>query len=715
MPNHNNSNKTNNHNEQITVNTVTKFPRLPDLDCTDTVHLRNEIRNYFLVSFARYESLFEIIAKPEGWYQKAIPLRHPLIFYFGHTATFFVNKLFLARLIRERVNPKFEALFAVGVDEMSWDDLNEAHFAWPTIAEVKHYREQVKQLILNLIDNELVFPLNWNSPWWALLMGIEHELIHLETSSVLIRQLHISLVQTHHKWQPCPINSTAPQNNLVTVQAGTINLAKGHTDPHYGWDNEYGNHCASINEFQASQYLVSNQEFLEFVNNGGYSNPEYWEKEGWSWQNFSGSSHPAFWVLHDENWWLRVMAEEITMPWSWPVEVNYHEAKAFCNWKKSLSGLSVRLPSEDEWYRLRLDSDLELLPTNNYLDYYASPCPVDMFAHGKFYDISGNVWQWSETPIYPFENFEVHPLYDDFTLPTFDNQHNLIKGSSWISCGNETQLSARYAFRRHFFQHAGFRYVVADELCQTAISTYESDKLLAEYSEFHYGAKYFGVENFSKTLAEIAFSACPCHSRKKALDIGCAVGRATFELAKHFEAVDGIDFSARFINMGVQLKSGKTLRYAITSEGELCEYKNISLATLGLENSAQRVNFMQGDACNLKPHHRDYDLILAANLIDRLINPSKFLADIRLRLNLGGILVLASPYTWLEEYTPKENWLGGLKVNGENYTTLAALKDILSENFQPVSEAQEVAFVIRETARKFQHSIAQISIWQRVS
>ena len=80
---------------------------------------------------------------------------------------------------------------------------------------------------------------------------------------------------------------------------------------------------------------------------------------------------------------------------------------------------------------------------------------------GKLYDVIGNVWQWTETPIYPFDGFEVHPYYDDFTAPTFDTRHNLIKGGSWISCGNETLGSARYAFRRHFFQHAGFRYVVA--------------------------------------------------------------------------------------------------------------------------------------------------------------------------------------------------------------------------------------------------------------
>ena len=67
------------------------------------------------------------------------------------------------------------------------------------------------------------------------------------------------------------------------------------------------------------------------------------------------------------------------------------------------------------------------------------------------------MWQWTETPIDEFDGFRVHPVYDDFSVPTFDTRHNIIKGGSWISCGNEATFHARYAFRRHFFQHAGFR------------------------------------------------------------------------------------------------------------------------------------------------------------------------------------------------------------------------------------------------------------------
>ncbi len=409
------------------------------------------------------------------------------------------------------------------------------------------------------------------------------------------------------------------------------------------------------------------------------------------------------------------------MPWDWPAEVNYHEAKAFCHWKAAATGQKVRLPTEDEWYRLYDIAGVSEVPeskraaANIHLDHFASPCPVNMFAHGDFYDVVGNVWQWTETPIYPFEGFEVHPIYDDFTTPTFDGRHNLIKGGSWISCGNESLRSSRYAFRRHFFQHAGFRYVVSDADATAPNTYYESDRQLSEYAEFHYGDTYYGVDNFPKALAAIGIAAMAGKPVRTALDLGCATGRATFELARHFDHVTGVDFSARFINLGVQLAEQGSIRYTLADEGELVSYKTRRLADMDLENTRNKVAFLQGDACNLKPVHTGFDFILSANLIDRLYNPAPFLQSIHERLNLGGVLMITSPYTWLEEHTKREDWLGGFKKDGENWSTLDALKDILGKHFRLMQEPQDVPFVIRETRRKFQHSLSEVTLWERIA
>ena len=473
--------------------------------------------------------------------------------------------------------------------------------------------------------------------------------------------------------------------------------------------------------FRAARYLATNQEFMVFVADGGYQEQRWWTDEGWQWRSYREAEHPLFWVpAGDSGYRLRTMTEEIELPLDWPVEVNYLEAKAFCNWLAHRSKDPIRLPTEAEWHRLLEQSgipdqpDWDKEPGNINLAHFGSSCPVTEHLSGGFGDVVGNVWQWTETPIAAFPDFAVHPLYDDFSTPTFDTQHNLIKGGSWISTGNEATRDARYAFRRHFFQHAGFRYIASEDPVQIRADVYETDALISQYCEFHYGPEYLGVPGFPAVLATICRELTEGRRRGRALDLGCATGRASFELARHFDAVTGIDFSARFIRIGLEMKEKGYTRYTLPEEGELVSYHEHRLTDFDLADCAERVEFWQGDAHNLKPQFTGYDLILAANLIDRLYDPARFLATIGERLAPQGLLVIVSPYTWLEEFTPRKAWLGGRKVDGENVTTLDGLRTALEPRFRLVGEPRDIPFVIRETRRKFQHTVSELSAWQRV-
>ena len=244
-------------------------------------------------------------------------------------------------------------------------------------------------------------------------------------------------------------------------------------------------------------------------------------------------------------------------------------------------------------------------------------------------------------------------------------------------------------------------------------SHYESDKQLSEYAEFHYGDLYFGVPNFPKALSDFAIQSLQLKPAKTALDLGCATGRATFELAKHFDHVTGIDFSARFIGLALKLAQQGVLRYTMVNEGDLVSYQERSLKALQLDDVAHKVDFWQGDACNLKPQFTNYDFILAANLIDRLYSPRQFLSNIHQRLNVGGVLMITSPYTWLEEHTPREEWIGGYKKDGENVSTLDGMKEVLGQHFKLIRSPIEIPFVIRETRHKFQHSLSEVTLWER--
>ncbi|MEA2090906.1 MAG: DinB family protein, partial [Campylobacterota bacterium] len=217
------------------------------LNGNDTEKKRQEIREYFHNTYTLYEKVFELLKSDEVFYKKSELTRHPMIFYFGHTATFFINKLINMKIIKERVNPDFESIFAVGVDEMTWDDVDSKNYAWPKVDEVREYREVVKGLVDELIMTlPLTLPITQDSAMWIILMGIEHERIHIETSLVLHRQMPLEFVKEVDAFNLCTHSGSAPQNEMLNIESQHIGLGKSKSHHLYGWDNEYGSYEENI-------------------------------------------------------------------------------------------------------------------------------------------------------------------------------------------------------------------------------------------------------------------------------------------------------------------------------------------------------------------------------------------------------------------------------------------------------------------------------------
>lgn len=681
---------------------------------------REEILTYFIKTWTIYEKLYTQLKSNEVFYHRADPLRHVLLFYLGHTAVFFINKLLLAKIIDNRIHPEFESIFAIGVDEMSWDDLNDKNYSWPSVQAVKEYREKAKSVITDVIKTmPLTLPIKWEDPFWIIIMGIEHERIHLETSSVLIRQLPLDEVVSGAFGEICKLSGLAPQNELVNIPSAEIKLGKPENQPFYGWDNEYGQRTEKIEPYQTSKYLISNGEFLQFVTDNGYHNQEYWTEEGWNWKNYKQAEMPLFWRKESNDYILRLVAEEIPMPWNWPAEVNYLEAKAFCNWKSIKESKNLRLPTEAEWYQMIEkyavpdQQQWTLAPGNIGLEHFSSPCPVDTFRNGELYDLIGNVWQWTETPITGFAGFKVHPLYDDFSTPTFDGKHNIIKGGSWISTGNEATQHARYAFRRHFYQHAGFRIVVSNQTLDIQNDDYETDTEVANSCEDNWTDNVTNSPNFSKALAEFVFNTVNKTTIKKVLNLNANTGRLAFELAPHFESITAIDFSARFIRMPIQLQDKGFMRYIIQDEGELVFYRDVVLEDFDLGKNKEKILFMQDNANNLKPIYSNYDLIIAPNLLEELTCPILFLQNIHERLNDHGMLIIISTYDWELNKIKPEHWPGGFKKDGEPVTSFDGISKILSSHFileqTPINMTQS----LRKSSRTSEIKLCEVSVWRK--
>jgi putative 4-mercaptohistidine N1-methyltranferase len=247
------------------------------------------------------------------------------------------------------------------------------------------------------------------------------------------------------------------------------------------------------------------------------------------------------------------------------------------------------------------------------------------------------------------------------------------------------------------------------------LNIYESDKILSEYLLFHYGTEEevlaypFGPRealNFPVRCADWVLRNKPS-SALRALDLGCAVGRSSFELSRGFQEVVGIDFSASFIRAAQSLQHTGKLAYQRVDEGILTTKLQ---AEIPKESNPERVRFQEGDACCLPLELGLFDAVLMANLLCRLPDPESCLERAKGLVSSRGILVLTTPCTWMEEFTPKAKWLGGYEV-GVN--TLDGVKRILSDSFSLETLGEE-PFLIREHARKFQWSVAQVSVWRRV-
>ena len=251
------------------------------------------------------------------------------------------------------------------------------------------------------------------------------------------------------------------------------------------------------------------------------------------------------------------------------------------------------------------------------------------------------------------------------------------------------------------------------------MNPYETDKFLHEYLLFHYGAAdevlpyangpRDALDYAVRCVSECLDTTTLAHDAR-GLDVGCAVGRSAFELARVCGEVIGVDYSQRFIEAARTLAERGAFPYLRADEGALT---TPLIARVPEGVVPERVCFEYGDAHALREGLGVFDVVLAANLVDRLAQPARFLAQLPQLVKTGGQLILTTPCTWLTEYTAPEHWLGGFIAHGKERTTLDGLSAALAPHFA-LAGTRDLPFLIREHARKYQWSVALATMWRRL-
>jgi formylglycine-generating enzyme required for sulfatase activity len=218
----------------------------------------------------------------------------------------------------------------------------------------------------------------------------------------------------------------------------------------------------SIGPFEMDVDSVRNDDWLEFIRQGGYQRPELWGADGWDWRQRTHHAHPAFWHRAGAGWIYRTMFDELALDdvLHWPVYVSWAEARAYAHWK------NANLPTEAEFHRAAEGVSWGDPAGGNYGFAHWSPVSVGRreyrdSAHG-IRDLVGNGWEWTSSRFAPFPGFKPWArTYPGYSADFFDEQHYVMLGASWATDATLVRRSFRNWFQPHYpYVFAKFRTVV---------------------------------------------------------------------------------------------------------------------------------------------------------------------------------------------------------------------------------------------------------------
>ncbi|MDT7042249.1 SUMF1/EgtB/PvdO family nonheme iron enzyme [Candidatus Nitronereus thalassa] len=394
-----------------------------------------EIRKELSEARARMDQIFSLFTQ-ETLYERPIPERHRVIFYVGHVEAFDWNQICRWTLGQSSFHSTFDTLFEAGIDPEVGSQQADTPSDWPSMTEVRRYNLKAREAVDRALEE---------APEPIVRMAIEHRWMHAETTAYIL----------HHapragKKQPSGSQATegrSPQHRFIDIPQGRVTLGRREG---FGWDNEFGEHQVDVPAFAMSQYKVTNQQYRQFVEEGG--------------------AIPPFWVKRDEQWWLKTMFDEIPLPNHWPVYVSLIDARAYADW----AGLS--LPTEAQFHRAaygKLAGSEQVYPwgqaspngvQGNFNFQHWDPVSVTAYSQGNsafgISQLVGNGWEWTITPFRPFEGFQPYATYPGYSSRFFDDDHFIVKGGSPTTASSLLRRSFRNWFRQGYpHAHVGFRCV----------------------------------------------------------------------------------------------------------------------------------------------------------------------------------------------------------------------------------------------------------------
>jgi gamma-glutamyl hercynylcysteine S-oxide synthase len=418
---------------------------------------------------ASTDGLFQLL-RDEAYYERPIAERHRVIFYLGHVEAFDWNLLGGRAFGLKRFHRSFDQLFAFGIDPLGEGLPKDQADDWPSRNEIAGYNQRIRAELDSAIEQALGHP-DEGHPQLLKMMdtAIEHRLMHAETLAYMFHRLPVDMkTATGAKFLP-----SAPrfQHRLLEIQEGPATLGLPAGEGEFGWDNERVATTVQVPAFSIENHNVSNRQFLNFVNRGGYRDRSLWSAADWEWRERNEVHHPAFWQRHGNMWTYRGMFAEVPLPMEHPVYVSHAEASAYAKW------LDRKLPTEEQFHRAAYgvpDSDEQRkypwgdhppaprFGNFDFAQFETSPCGTHPDGASAFgiHDLVGNGWEWTRSVFAPLPGFAPMPFYPGYSANFFDGKHYVLKGGSPRTAACMLRRSFRNWFQPQYpYAYATFRCV----------------------------------------------------------------------------------------------------------------------------------------------------------------------------------------------------------------------------------------------------------------
>lgn len=302
----------------------------------------------------------------------------------------------------------------------------------PTVEDVFAYRRMVTKQISTLLQTE-------NGELLKLVeIGINHEEQHQELLLMDIkRNFFENPLRPHYQNISSP-HVQHDQPEWITFHSGLVNIGIPHEYQDFTYDNEKDQHRVWVESFQLSSHLVTNEEFLSFIEEGGYEDPLLWLSDGWDFKQKENWNAPLYWEKKDSEWWTMTFSGMEPLDLSAPVmHVSFYEAAAFAKWR------GVRLPTEAEW-----ETASRLEPINgHFLDSSEEDFQI-------FSQIHGTVWEWTSSAYNAYPRFKALEFgMNEYNEKFMCNQFVLRGG-----CALTPKKHYRLTYRNFYYPHMRWMY-----------------------------------------------------------------------------------------------------------------------------------------------------------------------------------------------------------------------------------------------------------------